>query len=504
MKTRFHFSGKWDDYIRTLRQFTLDELLTKINEESTKILFKENKDQVNALKRVTVPIMNLATNQQMKDEVLVSAWQLIDLAYNAIVATNDYRGKTPTNEDLYLLCAETNALLEEREKLYLNDISGKPQFFLYLWGFTGEQFKMQGISSIFQNAARDLYILLGMPRTDDTFDIPEIIKKETGVSWIVLISALFLAWFAFTHDNSLKALKESVLWDDEFKQTDFEKVIERYTITYNEIRESSLKRQVLYTRPFIRTQRRSIIAVNSYLNLFIYEHCALWTLRDHYKKQNSGEFFNIFGSLFETYFRELLETYVEKSHYERIEENKKEERADWRIKLCKHSFLIEQKSAIVSLAAKQQESNYIDTEKFCKNTIIKALHQLETTEKALGDAKYIKIILLYEDYFIPEILDYVFQLSECDVENDHYYWIVTIDEMEKLLHMYKNDKHVFSKIIQEKICRETENSKNGKRLQILFSENKVVDNEYLKQEKIKQYAKAAENFIRRKLPHPTN
>ena len=99
----------------------------------------------------------------------------------------------------------------------------------------------------------------------------------------------------------------------------------------------------------------------------------------------------------------MLYRYVEEDLYRRIEENKKDERADWELQLCGYHFIIEQKSSLIDLIAKQQESSYENIEKYAQKTIIKALHQLRSTEQDLGKTKFIKIVLLYEDYLIPEI-----------------------------------------------------------------------------------------------------
>jgi len=494
MNTTYKFSGKPEEYRRALRQFTLDELLKCINKESVQLLYEDNQDH-HAMKEVRIPTINLTTRQREFKEALISAWDLIDLAYNAICTTNDYRGKYPDANEVYMLCLETRAIMERREESIHDKIRQTPIFFFFLWGFAGEQFKMQRISSIFKIAARELYIILDLAKRKACNDYEAIILQETGVNWKVLISSLLLAWFAFL-ENDLEIMKSSIFWDKEFSENDFDRVIDRYTADYKEIRSSPLGRQIFYTKPYVRTQRGDILSINSYLNLCIYEHCILWIIREYYRKQNSGKFLNDFGALFESYFEELLERYVEKDQYTRILENKKDERADWVMSLLGYTFIIEQKSTIISLTAKQQETDFKNIEKFAIQTLIKALHQLRSTETSLQNNKCIKVILLYEDYLIPEVLNYVFDLPECDIINDQYYWIVTIDDMEKLLYLYKNDKDICKKIIEEKIQREENNAIDGKRLQIMFSKYGVNKNKHLEQKQIQHYENAALGFIR--------
>lgn len=85
-----------------------------------------------------------------------------------------------------------------------------------------------------------------------------------------------------------------------------------------------------------------------------------------------------------------------------------------------------------------------------KRTVIKAMSQLENTEKQFDNGKYIKIILLYEDYLKPELLDHIMDMPECKIENDNYYCLATINELEMLFNNVKTDRKLFDEIILEK------------------------------------------------------
>ena len=74
-------------------------------------------------------------------------------------------------------------------------------------------------------------------------------------------------------------------------------------------------------------------------------------------------------------------------------------------------------------------------------------------------------------------------MPECDVENDNYYWLVTISEMERLLMVAKNDRKKFDDIISEKVDRELHHSLAGKSLGQVLDEYGVTGNEYIRQEK---------------------
>lgn len=498
---QYDFSGGKEEYQKLLRNYTLDELLVRINQESAKILLREEKDISFGVERVSYTLIHAHSRRPVKDDLIISIWNLIDLAYYATLFSNDYRGKTIKDDrEFYFLCRATQQLMADKEKPIVEEIKDSPLLFLYALGFIGEQNKVQTQSAVFQNVSRELYILFEISKQVEGVNIEDIVQQETGVNWKVLISSLLLIWFGFAQQKNLKTIKELVNWDDVFKIEDFERVVARYTATYQEIRQSALKRQVFYAKPYVKTDRKEIISINTYLNLCIYEHCVLWAVRDYYYKKGSREFTSYFGKLFEKYLNELFAEYLQTDKYHRIPEVKNAKRADWKADLCGYKFLIEQKSTILRLGAKQQDSDYNAIVAYAKSTLIKALKQLEATEEALNNGKHIKVILLYEDYFMPEILDYVFRLEECDITNDDYYWIVTIDEMETLLYLCKHDPQKCQKIIEERIKRETEHSIDGKRLELLFGQMDVEQNYHLEQQKYLQYRTLAQDFVRPKLP----
>ncbi len=485
-------------YQSFLRKFALDELLVFIHRESVNLLLKENKDEPRYIKYAKVFKIEPRTRLIREETTIYGEWTLIEMAYNAILETNDYhQGKAPSVSEFNILCAETDRYIEEREAENREE-NGISVDILGIWGMLGEQIKIQNIPRVFQNNARDLYILFNIASEEQKEDYQRAVSQETGTDWLTVISSLFLAWVSFQYGNL--SLLRSVQWDDKFKKEDFDKVIKYYTTDYKEVRSSALKRQVFYTKPFVKTQRGEIIAINSYLTLNLYEHSVYWIVREHYRKNSNDKFIREFGTLFEEYFREMLDIYVGKENYTDIEESKKEKRADWQMELCGYHFLIEQKSSLVKLAVKQQKINHKDTIEFADKTIIKAMCQLRDNESALG-VKCIKIILLYEDYLIPETLNYIFDLPECDIANDHLYWIVTIEEMEMLLYTYNHNRSKFEKLIQERIRRETEPIKGeGKRFQVIFHQFRIHKNLHLAQQKFRKYENAAQTFLKTRLP----
>lgn len=498
---KYNFSGNEDDYKRLLRQFTLDKLLVRISQESIHLLLKNSNEHTFGVEEKSYTMLNALTGEPQEQKVFVSAWGLVDLAYDAIKVSNDYRGMD-TGETLYPLISASEQRKEKRESLFLNSLPQnemRNDLLLYLWGFAGEQFKMETLAKAFTCATRELYILFeSANRVKNVSDICSIVSNEMGMPWQRVVTALLLAWCLSAMTPQIETAKSCIIWDESLSEIDFDKVIERYTANYEEIRGSELGRQIFYTKPYVRTQRGELISISCYLSLLLYEHSVLWIVRDYYNKRGDQGFISAFGYCFEAYLAELLEEYVGQTNYEKLRETKTK-RADWRIFLGEYKILIEQKSNLLGLAAKQSEPDIDMIKTFAERSVVKAICQLSNTEKELNDGKYIKIILLYEDYLQPEILDNFFALDSCEIENDHFYWLVTIDEMEILLYTYKNEPQCFSSIMQEKIKREKESSKDGRGLLFLFNNAGITVNKHMGQERFKKYERFVESEARKHL-----
>lgn len=497
---RYSLSGDANEYKNLLRKFRLDALLLRINQESAAIMRNEGASDMYGVKKAQFLLTDGKSGRSQKRDVFVTAWGLVDLAYEAIMASNDYRGsEIESDEELYLLVEATRSHKEKIENAFIDNQpeKGGPDFLMHLWGFAGEQVKMQMPARALTNAARDLYILFTISKDPNTTkEIETIVIEETGTTWKNVLISLFLLWSASPYEDGIDRVEKRVRWDEDFELNEFRRVLNRYTITYKEVRDSKLGRQVLYTKPYVRTSSSGVISVNRFLNIFLYEHSILWIVRDYYKNQGDRYFTSKFGEYYEQYFIEVLDTYVEPEHYERLLEGKAK-RADWRLQLGEHTFLIEQKSAVLGLAAKQQESDIDSIKTFATRNIVEALRQLENTEQELRAGKCIKIVLLYEDYLKVEILECIMPAS--GVADDGHYWLVTIDEMEKLLYQYKNNRQLYDSVIAEKIKRETEDSKDGRSIEQLLRERAVFDNQHLRQGKFQFYQEFAQNAARKRM-----
>lgn len=480
-----------DKFVDLLRKFNLINLLVKIQRESVSLIQDGAANLPCGMKCINYKLQQRRAKSTQVMTAYMTGWNLIDLAYEAICATNDFRGEENIQDQhLYFLLTAMENVRQKEEKQFLDTVSENEKniFNFYLWGFCGEQFKIEAPGKVFANAARELYIIFeSSKKVKNMPDISNVVVQETGVGWEQVITSIFLIWFGSSITPYIAEIKKNIKFDASLSENDFDKVVKRYSSRYDEVRNSNLGRQLLYIKPYIQTSR-DIISINNFLDFFLYEHCILWILRDHFNYQENGNriFTSKFGECFEVYFEELLQTYFSSSSYRKIPEGKIS-RADWEIITNDYCFLVEQKSALIGLLAKQQETDIEATKNFAKNNIIKAIKQLYKTQTDFSNGKYIKIILLYEDYLQPDILDAVFTMAECSVADDGYYWIATINELEMLFDLYQKDYNLFKDIVRTKLERDHSNSNEGRSLLMIMNERGINTDSYLMRDQFKYY-----------------
>lgn len=483
-------------YFDLLRKFTLDELIMYVNNYSS-LIFKSTDTEMSGVLKAELPLKKEGSNIITKKEVFVMSWMLIDLVYYAILNTHDNRGKKLDDENEFLLLVLANQDFHEKnEKTIIEHIKNKHyEFKFYLWCFAGEQFKFQTKGCDRYRVAREIYILLDISkRFNRQIAVEDVIKTEIGTDWIIVLSILEFILLTSLYSPNIYEYIDFITGDKKISMEEYDSVVDYYTADYEYIKNTNLKRQIFYSKPFVRTNKGEVLSTNVYLNSMIYEHALLWIVRNHYNRTNNQNFINDFGEWFESYFYEMLNTYIDAKNIIRIPtENIKS--ADWIITLGGYKIIIEQKSALLGLMAKQQIPDIKVINTFIERNIIKAIRQLHNTEVAYDLVKTPKIILLYDDYLKAEILDDVFEMECCDIDNDGYYWLVTIDEMEDLIALYSNNKDVFQDVMEDKINRELNKPLEGKSLTQLFNEHKIERGLYLRNEMINKYKKLIDDNI---------
>ncbi len=479
---KFKISTQYEVIQSQLRRYRVDESIKVINRESVALFENHSNSELGIAKMIDIPIFVRGNRIPQHMQHYITPWNLVDLAYFLIKESNDYRSSSMDQNEVYIM----HELIFEyvnREEIIPRKIKEEDEtdFILRVYGLLGEQIKHQRTECLFDNLFRDIYILFDVDKSGK-FNYSEILETEIGVSsWKSIVADLVRAWLGFTKVDTLEDVIRTIPWNNENDIVRFKRVISHYTADYKEIRNHKLGRQILYSKPFVRSQKGDIISVSTFLNLFVCEHSIFWIIRDHFK---DGQLFtNHYGKLFETYLDEMLKSCLQADEYMQLLPENKKKRTDWKICIGDFKILVEQKTTLLRLNAKQQTPNLDDLKHFIHHAVLEALEQLDSTEKEFNDGKYIKVILLYDDYLQPEILDHIMNMPECNISNDNYYWIMTIREMELLLHTAKTDRNLLEEIIKEKIDRETTRRNESRTMDDIMRKKGIIKNEYIAQMK---------------------
>lgn len=421
-----------------------------------------------------------------KVEIILSAWDIQEMAYLSIVHANDHRQKTiqeneaATIVNLYRGYENNHAGSEYIKNAELADI------FKFIMGMTCEQFKYQNPAWTYQSFNRNYHILVASKNIhrEKIIDLNEITKEVFGLNVDELLTLEFIIlWLCAIHPDPLTApehmynkTNSSIL-----NKENLERVIRYYAITYEKVRESSIKQQVFYGKPFVITQKKKeIIAVNFYLVVMTFADGLYWLIRDYYQDHGLGlKFINAFGEMFEEYFEELVTIYLPNNSWKKIPEKKKKS-ADYLIEVEEAVFIFELKSGLMGIGGKQQAPDISQIDKFYDRNIKEAYEQLKASEEEyVGEKPVIKVFLLYENITNSQII--MSSLPEIFL-NDSRCYIMTIEDLEMLLATYKMNKDRFDEIIRILINNENSPTHYESVLRVL-NEYKAVGNMHFVEER---------------------
>lgn len=420
---------------------------------------------------------------------IVQPW-LLDLAYDLIVNNLDGHKNITKNETLHLIALHNDYANDKSAKR----LSGnKVSPMLNVYGMLGEQIRFQRVAHANEEFSREKYILDILSVREDPENIYDInVPKEfleiTGFTTDQHACLLFSVFAYFTQLSFIidtDSLPKDLIIDSSneiINSANFKKIIQKYSVTLNEARNSPLKRQVFYSKPIVKLDEKTYVAINPILLMFLFANSEYWVMRNHYMQYKSQHFINAFGTFFEMYVKEVLQKCIDSSLYSRIEENNGK-RADWLLKIANKTIFIEQKSGLSMLSIKQTHPNTDAMLKHMESTWKEAVDQLISTEKAYNFSDTIKIILVYEEYFKSETLNEWFKRHP-EYNNDGSFWLVNINEFETLLQTYKDNPSLAEKIFEEKYNCEKTFSGEGRDLQQIFSRHGINSNPYLIESRI--------------------
>ncbi len=186
-----------------------------------------------------------------------------------------------------------------------------------------------------------------------------------------------------------------------------------------------------------------------------------WLARDYYFKQNSFYFVNAFGEIFEDYIDELASQYMQTGKWEKLPEGKGKS-ADYLFDFQNLKMLVECKTSLLALDAKQQTPNIANLNKYFEHTIRESYEQLNSSYSKFAPSSkvpIIKVILLYDEFSNTAIIEQ----SMTDIfDRDRLCYVMTISEFEILLYNHKNNQtksaQIISQILQNNNTQEQKQS----------------------------------------------
>lgn len=464
------------NFVSEIKKINTDELIYKFSEISIE-MFKANQ----YMRKVEIPVIRYGRNQKLI--VQLSAWDIPNIAFLSVKESNDYRHADKVSSvgqlvDLYREYDNEHSAAESIK-------NADDGVFRVVLGMTAEQFQYQNLWRIFEKFNRDYYILLAAKNFEhrNEIDTNAAVKEVFGCSaddYVAILLMIF--WLCNQHPDPLSApenlycRKENTI----LTKKNISKFIEYYSCDYKELREHSLGKQLLYSKPFIKTQRHGVyLAASMYLVAMMVGNGLYWLVRDYYFKQETQKFVNAFGLLFEDYIKDLALNYCKTSEYKVLSAGAKKG-ADFLFDFGMLQVLVESKSSLLKLDAKQQVPNMESTNTFFNRTINEAYTQLNSSYEELKgkiDVPIIKIILLYDEFSNTAIIE----LSERKIfEKDSLCFVMTIRELEILLYLHRNDK-VKEKQILNKLLDSTRMDGLRKRQNIgaIYEELSIHENQHL-------------------------
>lgn len=400
----------------------------------------------------------------------IPAWTLIDLAYIAIKNTNDYRSKIPTPQDMVILC---NELIKQENIKSREAVKEGKSDLLHdnvLHGLPQKQFWWQEIlreKNLVYRFTRYHIILSVIPqkyydaikKETKTFELPsDALKKETGLNMDDYEQLMALG-VAFSYQNKPRktfTVEKSLLKKFPIAtEENLYKCLKPFIGDYRYYREFNIDDNPIAYKPIIKTDKKNYIISSAFLlNKKLYEG-IYWIIRDHYKKQNSQDFLNLFGHLYEYYIYDML-CYYKRNYSFRKLKSANGKIADWVIETSKYIIIVEQKSSLMKIDAKKEYAAHDDIVDYLTN-FQEAFEQLDKTEQILRKTKkikckkVIKLVLHFEKLYFKDANLKKTVLEGVNLNNKNNIFFIDTEEFELLMQALSENKKAFNKIMKEKI-----------------------------------------------------
>lgn len=462
-------------FISEIKKIHTDGLIYRFSELSIEMFGKKQ-----CMRDVALPVIHLGRRQTKI--VMLAAWDFPEIAFLSVKHSNDYRNADSVASvgQLVDLYRDYDNEHSPAEMIRSSDADGVHRIML---GMTAEQFQYQNLSWIFEKFNRDYYILLAATHFEhrNEIDTNTVVRDIFGYSAEDYVAVLLMVFWLCSKKPLPLSAPEALYRRKEgtvLTRDNIQHFVEYYSCTYTQLRTNPLGKQLLYSKPFIRTQRNGdYLASSMFLVAMITGNGLYWLVRDYYHKKHGQRFVNAFGLLFEDYVRDLAQKYCEATEWKTLPAESVKG-ADFLFEFGICQLLIECKSSLLKLDARQQVPNLKSTDTFFKNTIAESYEQLSSSYQSLREQStvpIIKVILLYDEFSNTSIIEH--SMSEV-FQNDPSCFVMTIRHLEMLLYIHRHDKAT-EQLILNKLLDARKSSETHKSIEGIYQELSILKNQHL-------------------------
>ena len=465
-----------NDFISEIKKIRTEELIYKFSEISIEMFQSETPERKN------ISLQTSRYGLLQNKEVLLTAWDVLAIEYLSAVNSNDYKNSKRIVSVGELVNLYRGYEEDKKDLEYLKDGSIDVVFRTIL-GMTAEQFQFQKFGDYFERFSRNYYILVAAENFEHKGSINVSGAVETFFEYSIedyLSVLLMVYWLCSKCPEPLSAPENIYKKTDStiFTKENISKFVQHYSCTYDDLRKSVLGKQLLYSKPFIKTERgNKYLASSLAVVAMLIGNGLYWLVRDYYQKQGSKEFPYKFGLLFEDYIKDIASKYCKQDEWKVIPQGK-EKGADFAFTLGKIMLIVESKSALLKLDVKQQTPNLNSINDFFERNIEESYKQLNKSFEEFSKSTKLpiaKIILLYDEFSNTAIIEH--SLVEV-FKHDHNCFVMTIRKFEILLYFYYNDKEKCDKIFDKMIDCMNSNAKKTN-IEALYDEFDINNNPHL-------------------------
>jgi len=398
---------------------------------------------------------------------LISAWSIADLSYIAIINSNDHRSINPDLKDIYKLGNVLAKIEDQQTASRLGKIPQEDLKIHILFGLPQKQFWYQEIlktRNLYNNFLRYYILLSEIPKYFPKLKSPnDDLLEVTGFD-IKSFAQLQFAGFSFIQNSPLITFNVAPVVSAKIPvlcQGNIKRYIDLFSADYCYYRKQNFPNNPLFFKPIIRTSTNKLIISNAFIWARKFYEGIYWIIRDKHMREKSQAFINNFGEYYEKYVEELMKFYLQPNQFNKLERENKQKKADWLIHSSDYLLVVEQKSALMTIALKEEYPAIHKLDEYLTN-FVEAYTQISETVKTLKiqDRRIVKLILHFEKFYIGEtvIKERVNKLCIGKINSLSDYFFIDTEEFENLMLLLSDDEDAFNKVIKAKIEQEDKTS----------------------------------------------